>query len=61
MCAEGARPFERLAALLALEDLLRGVDGSVLRQADLVAEGLVAELAGERTFAVVRPPRVHLS
>lgn len=39
---ECARAFERLAALFALEDLLRRVDRPVLRQADLVAEGFVA-------------------
>ena len=32
----------------------------VLREADFVSEGLVAQLAGERPLAVVRPPRVDL-
>lgn len=58
--AQGGRPFEGLAALLALEHLLRGVNRPVLGQTDLVAEGLVAELAGEGTLTVVRSPCVHL-
>jgi len=58
--AERAGPLEGFAALLALEHLLRRVHGPVLREADFMAEGLVAQLAGERSFAVVRPPRVHL-
>lgn len=52
-------PLEGLAALLALEGAFRRVHGSVLAQAHLVAEGLVAELAGERSLAAVRPPGVH--
>lgn len=60
MGSQSAGPLEPLAALLALEHLLRGVHGSVLRQADLVAEGFVAELAGEGSLAVVGSPRVHL-
>lgn len=60
MSAERAGSLEGLAALLALEHLLRGVHGPVLRETDFVAEGFIAQLAGERPFAVVRPPRVHL-
>lgn len=61
MRAQGARSFERFSALLALEYLLRGVYGPVLRQTYLVTEGFVAELASERSLPVVRSPRVHLS
>lgn len=60
MSAERAGPLEGFTALLTLENLLRGMHRPVLRETDLVAEGFVAELAGERPFAVVRPPRVDL-
>jgi len=51
--AERAGSLEGFAALLALEYLLRGVHSPVLREADFMAEGFVAQLAGERPFAVV--------
>lgn len=60
MSAERAGPLEGFAALLALEHFLRGMHRPVLRETDLVAEGLVAQLAGERPLAVVRPPRMDL-
>ena len=43
----GAGVGEALAALLALEGLLSGVQAPVLRQVVLVLEGLGAHLAGE--------------
>ena len=54
------RPLERLAALRALEALLLGVHRPVLRQADGVAERLVADVARERPPPAVGPPHVHL-
>lgn len=60
MGSQSTGTLEPFAALLALEHLLRGMHGSVLRQTDLVAEGFVAELAGEGSLAVVRSPCVHL-
>lgn len=60
MSAEGAGTFERFTALFALEHLLRGMHGSVLRKADFMAEGFIAQLASEGSFAVVGSPRVHL-
>ena len=46
---EGGTSLETFPALLALEQLLGAVNGSVLVQTDLVAEGFVAELTGERS------------
>lgn len=60
MSAEGAGSLEGFTALLALEYLFRGVHSSVLREADFVAEGFVAQLAREWSFTVVRSPRMHL-
>lgn len=42
VCGECGRPLERLPALLALEDLLDVVNSSMLTEADLVTESLVA-------------------
>lgn len=53
MSAERAGSLEGFAALLALEYLLRGVHGPMLRETDLMAEGFVAQLAGEWPFTVV--------
>lgn len=50
---ERAGSLESLTALFTLEHLLRGVHGPVLRETDFVAEGLVAQLTGEWSFAVV--------
>ena len=47
MLGVGAGVGEALAALLALEGLLSGVQAPVLRQVVLVLEGLGAHLAGE--------------
>jgi len=58
--AEGARSLEGFTALLALEYFLRGMHSSVLREADFVAEGFVAQLACEWPFTVVRSPRMYL-
>lgn len=57
---EGGGSLEALPTLLALECPLGGVGGAVLAEADLVAERLVAQLAGEGPPPAVRPPRVHL-
>ena len=46
---EGGTSLETFPALLALEQLLGAVNGSVLVQTDLVAEGLVTQLTGERS------------
>lgn len=35
--------------------------GPVLCETDFVAEGFIAQLAGEWPFAIVRPPRMYLS
>lgn len=53
MSAERAGSLEGFTALLALEHLLRGVHSPVLREADFVAEGFVAQLAGEWPFTVM--------
>lgn len=58
--AKGARSLEGLAALLALEHLLRRVHGTVLRQANFVAKRLVAQFTGERPLTVMRSPGVDL-
>jgi hypothetical protein len=42
VCGESGRPLERLPALLALEDFLHVVNSSMLTEADLVTESLVA-------------------
>lgn len=60
MSAQRAGSLESFTALLALEHFLRGMYSPVLREADFVAEGFVAQLAGEWPFTVVRPPRVNL-
>lgn len=60
MSAQSAGALERFTTLLALEHLLRGMHSPVLREADFMAEGFVAQLAGEGSLAVVRPPCVHL-
>jgi len=51
--AERAGSLEGFAALLALEHLLRRMNGPVLRETDLVTEGFVAQLAGEWPFTIV--------
>lgn len=53
MSAERAGSLEGFAALLALEHFLRGMHSPVLRETDFVAEGFVAQLAGEWPFTVV--------
>lgn len=53
MSAERAGSLEGFTALLALEHFLCGVHGPVLRETDFVAEGFVAQLAGEWPFTVV--------
>lgn len=60
MGTECAGSLEGFTALLALEHFLCGMHSPVLRETDFVAEGFVAQLAGERPFTVVRPPRVNL-
>lgn len=60
MSAEGAGSLEGFAALLAFEYLFRGVHSSVLREADFVAKGFVAQLAREWSFTVMRSPRMYL-
>jgi len=42
VCRESGRPLERLPALLTLEDFLDVVNSSMLTEADLVTESLVA-------------------
>lgn len=53
-------PLKRFATLFTAKALVRTVHRLVLGQRDLVAEGLVAEDTGERSFTRVRSPDVHL-
>jgi len=51
--AERARSFEGFTALLAFEHFLCGVHSPVLCETDFMAEGFIAQLAGEWPFTVV--------
>jgi len=51
--AERARSFEGFTALLAFEHFLCGVHSPVLSETDFMAEGFIAQLAGEWPFTVV--------
>lgn len=60
MSTQSAGALERFAALLALEHLLRGMHGSVLRKADFMAERFIAQLAGKWSLPIVGSPCMHL-
>jgi len=53
MSAECAGSLEGFTALLAFEHFLCGVHSPVLRKTNFVAEGFVAQLAGEWSLTIV--------